>query len=289
MLVQTGQFSIVAVEAHSKASNNLNFSRIIGYAQDPVLNRPLRFNSHFVAGMDMKRYLHRTDTTLEDCAQVVVKNRANALANPFAPFGADLSVEHILAGDPLAWPLSYSQTAKHADGAIVMVLASQDRAEALSGKPIWITAVGWCNGSAGLENRSWGEALEVQDAAGMAFRHAGIRNPVAGIDFAEVDDIYAFRELLTLESLGFFRPGEARFATADGTTASGGALPVNTSGGSLGFGDLLDANGLARALEVVLQLRGEAGSRQIEGVNTGLAQSWRGVPTTSTAVVIMQN
>jgi acetyl-CoA C-acetyltransferase len=289
MLIRTGQFSIVAVESHSKASNILTLSQIIGYAQDPVLNRPLRFNTHFVAGLDMNRYLYETDTSLEDCAQVVVKNRRNALANPVAPFGADLTVEHVLSGDPLSWPLNHRQTAQHADGAVAMVLASPDKAEALSDKPVWITGVGWCNGSSALENRSWGLATEVHDAAKMAYRQAGLRNPIEGIDFAEVDDIYSYRELLSLESLGFFRTGEAKLATADGTTDPGGELPVNVSGGSLGFGDLLEANGLARAFEVVLQLRGEAGARQLEGVNTGLAQSWRGVPTASTAVVIMQN
>jgi acetyl-CoA C-acetyltransferase len=68
-----------------------------------------------------------------------------------------------------------------------------------------------------------------------------------------------------------------------------GDLPVNVSGGALGWGHLLDATGLARALEVVLQLRGEAGARQLEDVNVGLAQSWRGVPTTSGAVAIFSN
>jgi acetyl-CoA C-acetyltransferase len=75
----------------------------------------------------------------------------------------------------------------------------------------------------------------------------------------------------------------------DGITQPDGELPVNVSGGSLGWGHLLDATGLARALEVVLQLRGQAGIRQLEDVEVGLAQSWRGVPTTSGAVAIMSN
>jgi acetyl-CoA C-acetyltransferase len=109
------------------------------------------------------------------------------------------------------------------------------------------------------------------------------------IDFAEVDDTYAYKELQHMEALGLCRPGEAGMLIEEGSTAPDGELPINVSGGSLGMGDLLDASGLARALEVVLQLRGEAGPRQLKEVELGLAQSWRGVPTTSGAVVVLRN
>jgi acetyl-CoA C-acetyltransferase len=123
----------------------------------------------------------------------------------------------------------------------------------------------------------------------MAYRQAGIRSPLQALDFAEVDDTYAYKELQSLEALGIFRSGEAGALTAEGLTYSDGDFPVNISGGSLGVGHLLDATGLARALEAVLQLRGEAGARQLEGAEAGLVQSWRGVPTTSGAVLILAN
>ncbi|MEA1978916.1 MAG: acetyl-CoA acetyltransferase [Chloroflexota bacterium] len=287
MLIRTGIAEIVVVEGHSKASNVLTFPEVTAYAQDPVLNRPLGLNTEFVAGMEMHRYLYDTGTTPEQCASVVVKNRGNALRNPLAPYGADLTVNEVLAGPPLAWPLGERETAKHADGAIVMVLASEDRARALSEHPIWILGSGWCNGAASLESRAWGKVPYVRNAADMAYRQAGIRQPELSIDFAEVDDTYAYKELQHIEALGFCRVGEAGQLTTEGATELDGDLPVNVSGGSLGMGDLLDASGLARALEVVLQIRGEAGPRQIDEVNVGLAQSWRGVPTTSGAVVIM--
>jgi len=169
------------------------------------------------------------------------------------------------------------------------VLAAEDEALALCDNPIWILGVGWSNDSPGLENRDWACANYTKNAARMAFRQAGIHSPIEAINFAEVDDHYAYKELQSLEALGFFKFGEAGLATADGLTLKDSAFPVNVSGGSLGFGNLLDANGLARALEVVLQLRGTAGSRQLEDVNVGLAQSWRGVPTASGAVAIMGN
>jgi len=289
MMVRTGHFDVVALEAHSKASNILTLPDVTAYAQDPVLNRPLRFNTHFVAGLEMNRYMYETGTTEEQCAHVVVKNKKNALKNSSAAYGADLTEDEVLDGPPLSWPLGKHETAEHADGAIVMVVASEEKAFQLSEKPVWILGTGWCNGSASLESREWGGIEYMSKAARMAYSQAGFSNPRGLIDFAEVDDIYAYKELQSLEALGFFAPGTAGPMTEEGFTQPDGLLPVNVSGGSLGVGYLLDATGLARALEVVLQLRGEAGSRQLEEVEVGLVQSWRGVPTTSGAVAILSN
>lgn len=289
MLIRTGQFDIVAVEGHSKASNVKTLSDVTAYAQDPVLNRPLKLNTHFVAGMEMIRFLYETDTAREACAAVVVKNRYNALKNPLAPYGASLSLDDVLSGPLLSWPLGEYEAAQHADGAIVLVLASQDRAELLSDKPIWILGAGWNNDSPSLESRDWARAPYVEGAAGMAYRQAGISNPLEAIDIAEIDDTYAYKELQALEALGFCQDGEAGTMTLEGFTNPDSGLPVNVSGGSLGMGNLLEATGLSRALEIVLQLRGEAGAHQVQDVNIGLAQSWRGVPTTSGAVLVLTN
>ena len=289
MLIRTGMFDLVAVEAHSKASNILTLPEVTAYAQDPLLNRPLRLNTHFVAGMEMNRYLYETGTTPEQCAAVVVKNRRNALKNPSAPYGADLSLEEVLSGQPLSWPLNRREVAELSDGAIVVVLASEERARALTDNPIWILGLGWINDSPSLEYREWGQLPYLQKAARMAYRQAGIRSPIGVIDFAEVDDTYAYKELQSLEALGLCGIGEAGEITQEGLTEPDGELPVNVSGGSLGMGNLLDSTGLSRLLEVVLQLRGQAGARQLEHVESGLAQSWRGVPTTSAAVAVLSN
>lgn len=289
MLVRTGQSDIVVVEGHSKASNVLTLPEVTAFAQDPVLNRPLKLNTHFVAGLEMNSYLEQTGTTIEQCAAVVVKNRRNALRNPRAAYGADLTAGEVMAGTPLAWPLGRREVAQHADGAIVMVVASEARALDLSELPIWILGIGWCNGSASLESRAWGEVPYITKAAELAYRQAGIRQPAQEIDFAEIDDTYAYKELQHMEALGLCRAGEAGLLTAEGQTEPEGGLPINASGGSLGMGHLLDATGLARALEVTLQLREQAGPGQLSEIEVGLAQSWRGVPTTSGAVAVLSN
>ncbi len=289
MQILTGRFRIVVVEGHSKASNILTLPDITAYALDPILNQPLHVHPVAIAGLEASWYLRATGTTREQCAAVAAKNRRNALRNPSAAYGADLRRDDVLAAETVASPLSRLDISDHADGAIVMVLADGDTARRLSARPVWVRGVGWANDSPSLESRHWAEAAYAARAATMAYRMAGIKDPRARIQFAEVDDTYSFKELQHLEALGLCDSGQAGRLAADGTTAPGGRLPVNVSGGSLGVGHLLEASGLARALEVVLQLRDQAAGRQLRGVSTGLAQSWRGVPTTSGAVAVLSS
>ena len=289
MQIASGLFNIVAVEAHSKASNVLTLPYITAYAMDPVLNRPLGANPVFIAGMEMMRYLWATGATREQCAQVVAKNKRNALYNPLAPYGAKLELNDILNDELISYPLSKQDISAHADGAIVLVLAAEGVAESLDRDPIWIRGLGWCNDAPSLETRAWGRAIYAEEAGKMAYRMAGIRNPMDEIDFAEIDDAYSYKELQHLEALGFCQFGEAGALTEEGVTDVGGYLPVNVSGGSLGNGHLLDASGLRAVYDVVTQLRGEAGALQLPEVETGLAFGWRGVPTTSGAAVVLNN
>jgi acetyl-CoA C-acetyltransferase len=289
MQIASGIVDVVAVEAHSKASNVLTLPYITAYAMDPVLNRPLAANPVFIAGMEMKRYLWATGSTREQCAQVVVKNKRNALYNPAASFGVSLEPEDVLASEMLSFPLSELDTSAHADGAIAIVLAAEDVAERLPNDPVWIRGLGWCTDAPSLESRAWARAVYAEEAAKMAYKMAGVRNPMEEIDFAEIDDGYSYKEMQHLEALGFCQFGEAGIITAEGVTEPDGYLPVNVSGGSLGCGHLLDASGLRAVMEVVLQLRGEAGAHQLPEVESGLAFGWRGVPSTSGAAVILTN
>jgi acetyl-CoA C-acetyltransferase len=287
MQIASGLMDVVVLEAHSKASNILTLSHITAFAMDPIFNRPLSAHPYFIAGMEMTRFIAETGTTVEECAHVAAKNKHNAMLNPLAAFPAEVSGDAVLRSEPVAEPLTRLQIASHADGAIVMVLADDQTARTLTDMPIWVRGLGWCNDTHTLESRPWGEAVYAKLAAKMAYRTAGIRSPRTEIDFAEVDDAFAYKELQHLEALGLCEDGQAGAWTAAGGSELSGEFPVNPSGGCLGCGHLLDASGLARALEVVLQLRGEAGQRQLEDVETGLAFGWRSVPTTAGAAAIL--
>ena len=287
MQITAGLMDVVVLEAHSKASNILTFPEITAFAMDPVYNRPLRAHPYFIAGMEMNRYLVESGNMLEACAYVAAKNKRNAMLNPLAAFPADIEMDEVLFSAPVAEPLNRLQIAPHADGCIVMVLADEKTAQTLTDVPVWVRGLGWANDTHTLESRPWGRAVYAELAGQMAYRTGGVRSPRTEIDFAEIDDGFAYKELQHLEALSLADEGRAGEWTLAGCTEATGEFPVNVSGGCLGCGHLLDASGLARALEVVLQLRGEAGQRQLEDVQTGLAFGWRSVPTTAGAAAIL--
>jgi acetyl-CoA C-acetyltransferase len=290
MQIRSGIAAVVAVEAHSKSSNRENSGWIVDYALDPVYNRPLTFNPYAIAGLEMNMFLHETGVTQAQCARVAVKNRSNALKNIAAAYPLALQPGDLAASPYRFYPLREDEIAKHADGCVVVVLASEPEARRISSRPIWVSGVGFANGSPTLESRDWIHADYVQTAAAAAYRHAGISDPKSEIDLFEVDDSFAFKELQHLVALGVFPDASAAArALENGETAADGETPVNVSGGTLGIGHTLEASGLYSLAEIVLQLRGQAGARQLNGIKAGLAQSWRGLPTTSGAVVILSS
>jgi acetyl-CoA C-acetyltransferase len=289
MLIRSGVASVVAVEAHSKISDVLSLGAIEAFGLDPVLNRPLGVSTLAVAGLDMNAFLERTGLTEEHCAMVAAKNRRNALDNPMAAYPADLAADDVDESTPMFWPLRELEIAARADGCVVVVLAAEDRVPDLSEGPVWVLGVGWSSGSPTLESRAWGEADFVRAAAERAYAMAGIDDPAEQIDLAEADDTYAFKELMHLEALGLADVDELGALVEDEELEPDGELPVNVSGGAIGQGNLFEANGLARVLECVEQLRGEAGERQVEDAAVAVAQSWRGVPTTSAAVAVLES
>jgi acetyl-CoA C-acetyltransferase len=286
MLILSGVAEVVSVEGHSKVSDVVTLDHIIDFAQDPVINRPLGIHPSYVAGLEMRRWMQETGTTEEQVARVVVKNRRNALDNPVAAYPGATSIDQVLASAPVATPLRAAQVAGRADGAIVFVLASEAAAKRYARTPVWVTGVGWSQDAPSLESRAWGEARYLRLAAERAYAMAGIRDPRRTISLAEVNDGYAYKELQHLEALGLAGRGEAGTMTQRGATEREGELPANVSGGSLGTGNLFEANGLARAMECVVQLRGEAGRRQVKKASTAIAASWRGVPSSTGAVAI---
>ncbi|HEY7755472.1 MAG TPA: acetyl-CoA acetyltransferase [Actinomycetota bacterium] len=289
MLIRSGLASLVAVEAHSKVSDVRTLGSIEAFALDPVINRPLGISTLAVAGLEMNAFLERSGLSEEHCAMVAAKNRSNALDNPRAAYPAALSTDDVDDSAPVCWPLRQLEVAERADGCVVLVLASGDRARDLSEAPVWVLGAGWSSGTPTLESRLWGEAEPTTRAAAMAYRQASIADPGEEIDLVEADDTYAFRELQHLEALGLGTAVDLAASLADGELDPDGDLPVNVSGGSLGQGNLYEANGLVRALECVEQLRGEAGERQVDETYVAVAHSVRHVPSTSAAVVVLAN
>ena len=288
MLIRSGLARVVVVEGHRKASDVATPGRIERFALDPIWTRPLEVPPVALAALDMRRYLDRTGTGRERCGLVVSRHRRAALANPRAAYAADLAPEEVLDAAQLADPLTALEVAEPADGAVVVVLAEAERARELARPPVWVAGVGWCTGAGSLETRDWGGAFPVARAAAMAYGQAGVTEPAAEIDLAEVDDGLAHRALLHLEALGLVPEGEAGEHLAAGRLDREGVPRVNPSGGALGEGHLGEAAGLARLSACVLQLRGEGGRMQVPRARAAVAQSWRGMPSDSAAVAVLR-
>lgn len=318
MQIMTEYFDVVAVEAHSKISDLLTYGDIMLHAFDPRFERPVsgpverpnyggspeytadkpkplvghsdekeRIHPYFLAGLEMQHYLKKTGTTEEQCAAVVVKNKKNAFFNPYADYEAKISVDDVMKSEYLFKPMKRLDISPNVDGAICFVLATETKARELGIEPIYLSGFGWSSETPWLATRGM-DAEYAKKAAKMAYKMASITEPKKEIDVLEIDDRFSFKELQHLEALGFARPGEAGKLIEEGALEIKGSLPTNTSGGSLGVGNCVEATGIQKALEIIMQLRGHAGKRQVSDVEVGLAQAWRGIPSGSGAVAIFK-
>lgn len=287
MLLQTGACQMVVLEGHCKASNSRYPAHIDAMGLDPVFVRPHGWHPRFVAGLEMRRFMHETGNTPAQAAQVAVKNKRNALRNPLAAYPAQVSVEQVLRSRPLAEPLTELQVAPTANGAFVFVLASEAALARCQGQPVFLDGLTWISDSYNLFVRDMGRAAFAEQAARRAYEMAGIKDPAKELNFAEVDDAYAYRELQQVEALGLAPRGQSGKLLEQGAFAADGRLPVNVSGGALGCGNLFESSSLRGLLEAVLQLRGHAGPRQIAGAKRGVVSSWRAVPTATGGVAVL--
>ncbi len=222
-------------------------------------------------------HMERFGTTSEQLAAVAVKNHANALLNPNAQYHLKLTVEDVLGSTMVADPLHIFDCSPITDGAAALVLAPLEMARDLAkGKPVVkITGSGLATDTISLACRDDLASLSaVEKAAKKAYAMAS-RSP-QDIHVAEVHDCFSIAELMTTEALGFFEAGQAGPAVERGLTSLGGKLPVNTSGGLKAKGHPVGATGVAQAVEVTTQLRGEAGQRQVQGARIGLTQTMGG-------------
>ncbi len=271
MQIETGRYDMIVVEAYCKASNILNKDELLHFAYDPIMNR-LGVSPHYLAGLEMQRFLDSSFCSLNEVAQVVTRNRGAAVANPLAPYGGHIGPGDVLNGRPVAAPLTAPMIARHADGAVVVVLGRDETAIARARHPVFISGTGWASGNSIIERRSLEQSEATAQAARMACAEAGIESIAEEIDLYYLSDLYAYRQIMHMEALGLNEEH----------------LPfVNPDGGCLGMGDLIEANGGMRLYDAVLQLRGEAGAHQIDEVESVLVHGWRGLPTDSCAVVIL--
>jgi acetyl-CoA C-acetyltransferase len=225
-----------------------------------------------VFAMMARVHMQRFGTPREALAAVTEKAHANAMLNPTAQMRETITRERALQGRIVADPLTIYDCCPVSDGAAAVVLANENVANTLPGQKVWLDSCVLVSGS--YENSDLVSFDATRRAAAKAYETVGVGPK--DIDFAEVHDCFTIAEIIHSEDLGFFEKGDGGFAVLRGETTRGGTKPVNVSGGLKAKGHPIGATGAGQIVEVALQLRGQAGARQLEGVKIGLAHCMGG-------------
>lgn len=225
--------------------------------------------------MIARRHMAAYGTTREQLARVSVKNHRHGALNPYSQYQKEMTIEEVLGSRMISDPLTLFQCAPTGDGVAALVLCAKDVAHKYAHKPmVKMAGAALCSQVYVPDDPTGIDAFTVK-AAGLAYEMASCGPE--DVDVIELHDCFTIAEISHYENLGLCPRGEGGRLIEDGATEIGGRIPVNTSGGLLSRGDPTGATGVAQVVEIVWQLRGEAGKRQVPDAKVGLTQNLTGM------------
>jgi len=247
-----------------------------------ALTVKIPFQQSIVAGAGgyfaplIRAYMRRSGAPEDTGIRVALKDRLNALKNPYAHLTfPGISFEQV-ASSPMLWdPIRFLETCPSSDGACAMVLSSEKAAKSAPGKPAWIHATAMKSEPTMFAGRDQVNPRAGRDCASELYKKAGIANPRKELDMAEIYVPFSWFEPMWMENLGFAEINEGWKMTYEGATAIDGDMPVNCSGGVLSSNPI-GASGMLRFAESAMQVRGTAGEHQVEGVRKALGHAYGG-------------
>jgi acetyl-CoA C-acetyltransferase len=224
----------------------------------------------------IRAYIRRSGAPEDTGIRVALKDRQNALKNPYAHVKIpDVTFEQVM-NSPMLWdPVRYLETCPSSDGACAMIFASESKAAKAPGKPAWVHATAMRSEPTMFAGRDQVNPLAARMNAKDLYAKARITNPRKEIDCAEIYVPFSWFEPMWMESMGFAEEGSGWKMTYEGATALDGDLPVNMSGGVLSSNPI-GASGLIRFAEAAMQVRGQAGEHQVDGVHKALGHAYGG-------------
>ncbi|MBZ5637147.1 MAG: thiolase domain-containing protein [Acidobacteriia bacterium] len=223
-----------------------------------------------------RRHMHEYGTTREQLSLVAVKNHYYGARNDKALFRKEITVEKALASDPVASPFLVYDCCANADGAACLILASEERAKATSDRVVWLDGLGCASASMSVLRRPDLTGLpSAVEASRQAYAMAGVS--ARDVRVAEVHDCFTIAEIMAYEDLGFCRKGRGGEFIESRQSYIGGSTPVNVDGGLKAKGHPIGATGVSMAYEIVSQLRGVCGERQVPGAEVGLTHNVGGI------------
>jgi acetyl-CoA C-acetyltransferase len=235
--------------------------------------------------MIAQRHMYQYGTTREHLASVAVKNHANGAKNPYAHMRKVVTMEQVLAGRPVAEPLTLYDCSLISDGAAAVVIVPLERASEFTDRPAHVLGIAQTSDYVALDQKEDITTFPaVRKAAEKAYKMAGLSPK--DIEFAEVHDCFTIAEIVAIEDLGFAKKGEGGPYTMEGQTCPSGEKPVNTSGGLKSKGHPVGATGVGQICDVALQIRGDAGELQLKRHSLGLAQNLGGSGATGVVSIL---
>jgi acetyl-CoA C-acetyltransferase len=226
--------------------------------------------------MFANRHMHEFGTTREQLLEVAIKNHHYGAMNPNALFRKEITMEKALASEPVASPFCVYDCCANADGAACLILADEERATENGDQVVWLDGVGCATASMSVLRRPHLVGLpSAQDAAREAYEMAGVG--AKNVDVAEVHDCFTIAEIMAYEDLGFCARGEGGPFIEERRSYIGGDVAVNIDGGLKAKGHPIGATGVSMAYEIVTQLRGDAGDRQVPDAAVGLTHNVGGI------------
>lgn len=280
MSVASGFNDIVVSAGVEKMTDVVDPTPAIATASDQEWEAQQGATFPSLYAMIAKRHMYEYGTTREQLAQFSVVNHKNAKDNPNAQFPFEISVDKVLNASVVADPLTLLDCSPVSDGAAAVVICAAEDAKKYTDNPVYVKASAQASGTIALHDRKDITTIDsTKIAARKAYDMAGVTSK--DIDATEVHDCFSINGILAIEDLGFAKKGEGGKAVEEGQTEKDGDFPINPSGGLKARGHPLGATGIAQVAEIVWQLRGEAGKRQIDNAEIGMTQNIGGTGGTA--------
>jgi acetyl-CoA C-acetyltransferase len=278
MAIQSGMHKVVAVIGCQKMTELSTGEILALMGRVGEVQWESVFGTTFPAyyAMFANCHMHQFGTTREQLLQVAMKNHHYGAKNPNALFRKEITMEKALASDPVASPFCVYDCCANADGAACLILAEESLANELSDRVVWLDGVGAATSSMSVLRRENLVGLpSAQEASRQAYEMAGVT--AKDVKVADVHDCFTIAEIMAYEDLGFCGKGEGGPFIEEKRSYIGGSVAVNVDGGLKAKGHPIGATGVSMAYEIITQLRGDAGERQVPDADVGLTHNVGGI------------
>ena len=273
--VASGLFDIVLAIGWEKNSES-DTTAAINTVADPYWERPTYGGAITGLASNAGAWMHKYGITERDAALIAVRDRKNALKNPYAHLRKEITVDDVLNSPMLAYPIKLLDMCPRTDGACAVVFASEDRAQHITDKPAWVHQVSTRHNLAYFGDLDRSLIIpSLSEACAEVYKNEGITDPLHELDVVEMYAPSSFAGLMWISALGLCEAREAAKLVSDGVTEMDGELPINPSGGVIST-NCIGATGLIRVAEAAMQVSGKAGGHQVEGAKLALATGFGG-------------